>query len=1610
MLSGTEVVAEGDGANGNKLPGPVSLNHLDVTASLENTHNSGSNPLIPLIKPQPILYSEQERTRQGQLSHNAVLTPTNGAAKRPGENVAFTEADEQSGTSGPLNTSTRRRGLGPLSSLGTSNPTVDNDHRSSSPNAANVSSGGGAGPSPVVLASAVAAAHHRRSSTMNLDSFGNSTSTEQKAGEDIRRTFIDDNGILHSEYREDPIDASVSDTLKLVRRKNIMFMAGLVALILILTVAGGVSVAFVNRHYTTQSHREYMQEQNRVVLNSSVLLLQTYQDDLQADASDLMKFVRSMMKRGNYQNVSALRDALIDPFFEAWKTWLFSSNVTATHSIYVPFCDEAEINSRSCPIMALSIACLPYGLTGLCTLEKSADDGLSTVMYDIGFKDKIPFISTFKGTGTITVNYVHNQTNYDHGFFLDPSYASGIDSSEHPLLTMRRQENITLFSESDSDSDNATGIERVLICDSGSFLEQWFYRYEASLQKSSDSYSMLFRDNGTILAYGYGDLEYKAPHAPAPCRFYTQGRVVERCGGPKAGVLDEMVDLFEKSLPNSDVLTADVVKNGEFTLTKQMGKYSVAYQDFLRFRTDYDKNNIVFFAAYATPLNSKLGRDGILQIVICVIIIFLCMFILGGVALVATTQMMKVVEVISQLATHAAMYDTKQMRAVLDRQHPGYLARLVTSTAIINYEFQRILANLNAYRPFLPQSLLTKGNFDFSDEGTERPANMRHDGAFPNDSREPSDVEGERCGVQGNEFFPPIEDEELRHILSNPIENRRLLQRSFHRTKSTILVASLSNVAVHAADSVDVINKFVETVLEHAAHANGVVEAIEYQKVVVSFNSHFPVPRHQEKACLCALAMRESFQQTSCNVTIGISSGFNYVGTTGTDQQKARVIMGESVVVAHALSTLAYNLGCSIYANEAVVHEALVTAVVVDVVQLYYEQSDEWKQYHVSEIVGSRSVVLSADMQLVKSVFKLVRYRQAEAALLAVRAYVAESQEKGHALPWSVRRLCALVEAQQPLIKNGYRRQRRHWQTLEGEELIFNHLAEVNRQFVKQQQQKRLKISSNVTSGSFVGASATGVTNSTDLAANTSDGCNRPDETQIARALIGEQSKASATKRLVVPAQDGASAADGAAVEDTMFAIFVPNDDDDEDETVYGDDDGEKSNANAAPTGDAGKDSTSPSNMPSTEINRAELDSTRKLVLPLPPPPPSSEQRCLSNSATAASAAAVGCHSSSPLLPFAAEPQLSASGRTSILSVRARPASLKHTRSAGPQSPLAGPHIMEGGTNNTSTNNNNSNGGGGAGGHKTSFAEDGHSYSPESMWRGPTEECSTSPYLKTHTGFELPQRIVSVEGQVFFRTSHQIGRGSFGAVYLVISETGYLGAMKTFPLNQSNSPQLIREVETLSQMRHENIVGYDCCAVQDDYFFIICEYMSAGTLGRLILSLNSIPERAVRKYARDVLFGLCYLHQHSWVHCDIKPDNILMQSDGTCKLADFGAASLSRSFADAVTMRGTARFSAPEAILGVCSKAGDVYSFGITLAQMVTGVHPWHAYPESDAFFVVRYLGEIRHALETGKPCAMQPDLPTNLEDKELETVIHRCCEFDAKKRPTAEELLTMLS
>ncbi|CAG9583609.1 mitogen-activated_protein_kinase-like_protein [Leishmania major strain Friedlin] len=1378
-----------------------------------------------------------------------------------------------------------------------------------------------------------------------------------------------EDGVLLSEYEEDPADAAVRQTLARVRSKNCVLLIVLLVIIIVLAVAGGVGVGFVNKHYTTLTHRMYLESGERIVLNSSIMLLRNYHETLRADVRNLLSFVRSLMVSRPPESVAMVQNTLYLPFFEAWSTWLFSPSVPSTHSIYVSMCGEPPINTVDCPIMALAIVCMPNSPQVTCFYMHSDEVNRSRMTVNRIEVNEfgIPRIGAFYKYEPLKVSYLHNQTSNDYGYFLDQGCSGSLPQKVHTTLTIRRQ--IVMG-------------DLLIICDASSFFERWFQRFERGLQKKKDSHSVLFASDGAVLAYECGAAP-RSRELVSPCNTGLVPDNGRDCRVDKTAMMHRIVDTFTEAMQRNKLLKRGRQQKSHVALTRRIDDYIVAYQDFLSFRVGDDKLETVFIAAYAAPLDTSLGRDGFVQISICVVIIIICMFLLGVVAMVAVNQMMRVVEVISQLSTHAATYDTKRMRSVLDRQKPGMLARVITSADIINCEFQHILTNLNAYRPFLPQSLLTKSSYSFSDEALERPSSHRIDVALGGNAA--GDVVVDKDGAPAK----PLPRFHLRNTLegsvANPVENWRLLQRGFHRTKSTILVVSLSNVALDAGDSVDAVNLFVQTVLNHAAIANGVVEVIEFQKIVVSFNSHFPVPRHQEKACLCALAIREGFRDSGCSISIGIASGYNYVGTTGTEQQKARVIMGESLVVAQSLTSLKNYLGCSILATDQVVFEALVTAVAVDVVQLYYEHNHQWVQYGVSEIIGNRYAVLSPDMQLVKSVFKLVRYRQAEEALEAVRRYMDAAAERHEAPSWPARRIHALVERQQLLIKSGYRRKRLQWQALEGDEIIMSHLSEENQSYNSKRQPRLMATVSTATVDSLVTLSTHAKATPCEFGFVSGDMLNAGREAELARALVGEQSKLSMSRRQLAPIPSSYFS------EDALFPVFTVKSSDGDDE--------ERSPVSSMLSSqrDCGTDGNA-------EASGADSEEMRPVLLVEP-------QRLRSEGRHDVRVDALLPPSTVTTSPFRPAHGMKypciTPGISSMLS------SSRHRSALDRQRQIA-PAPLRGDTCHASAYATSSALGGGGGG-KPSISASLATTSAGNLGRTADSALKQSNenaagLAKMHCSYKLPQRIVSVNGQVFHRTSQLVGRGSFGEVYVAVSETGSLGAMKVFPLNDNNAPQLIREVETLSLMRHENIVGYDCCAVQDNFFFIICEYLAAGTLGSLIQKLGVIPERAARKYACDVLFGLGYLHQHSWLHCDIKPENILVTSDGTCKLTDFGAASLGRSLMDAVSVRGTPRFSAPEAILGTWNQQADIYSFGITVAQMVTGVHPWHKYTEPDHLFVAHYAGEIRHSLQTGMPCAMQPDLPTNLQDKELESAIHRCCEFDPARRPTAEELVTLLS
>ncbi|KAG5489966.1 hypothetical protein JKF63_00085 [Porcisia hertigi] len=1357
-------------------------------------------------------------------------------------------------------------------------------------------------------------------------------------------------------------EADLRPTVGRVRRKNFFLMIVLLTITFLLAVAGGIGVGYVNMYYTTLTHRHHLESSDRAILNTSTMMLKSYHRALQDDAQNLISFVRLSMITMDIGNSMKLNEALSSAFFNAWRTWMFRSSVTI-HSVYIPMCSEAHIDSSSCPTIALRVECTHDHRAQECYFMRSKIfNSTWMAVHRVDFSDPdLPRIGEFVMDVPLQVNYVHGDSEQHFDYYFDPRYGATVDDPKHMTLVLRHQEKIN---------------DHIVICDTGSSFDRWFNSFERGLQKKTDSYSMLLRDDGAILAYGYDDVKSSDHSAELPCNALRPSLPSKNCGRGKAAVLDRMVNILKKTLSGTDFIEGVLRSCDSPMMTEMMDNYIIVYQDFLRFQWNYTRPHSVFFAAYAVPLDVSLGREGIVQIIICVIIIIICIFLLGGVAMVAVNQMLQVVEVISKLSTHAAMYDTEGMRSVLDSQKPGLLARVITSADVINNEFQLIFTNLNAYRPFLPQSLLTKGNC-----------------IFAGDSLVPSSV---ACGDDTGDDLPTDNKElchERAHALAlsdalartvvNPIENTLLLQRGFHPTKSTVLVVGLSNVALSAGDSVDLVSVFVQTAVNHAVQFSGVVETIEFQKVMISFNAHFPVPRHQEKACLCALSMREDFRDSGCIVCMGIASGYNYVGTTGTEQQKARVIVGESVVVAEALTHLGRYLGSSILATDQVVFEALVVAVAVDVMQLYYQHDHQWVSYSVSEIIGNQHAVLSADMQLVKSVFKLVRYRQAEEALKVVRDYVVAASERQEKPSWPVRRLHALVESQQELIISGYGRRRQLWQALEGEELIINHLSETSKSYDSRQPHfPRVSISAT-TEAPFTSSSANGITALSEVGLVPSETFTACGEAALARALVGEQSRLITTRRQSAPVSKACLS------DNALFSVFM---------LTHNEDDEDRQNGSSTlvpkvrSTDNMTNDSKVNSNEESGRLPRSAhtLPSQRRDGL------------CVVE---------VNLCAASQLSPLAASHSMDCARRSSGITTTSSNSRLCsahecsfHRAPRSLQSPTTHLDAFSGfGVFKEDRERRCSVGDSVA---DTSARDVGPAGDSAPRHGGEHESSS----LRALTCYALPQRVVSVSGQVFHRTTQLLGRGSFGEVYLVISETGALGAMKAFPLNNDNAHQLIREVETLSQMRHENIVGYDCCAVQDNFFFIICEYMAAGTLGSLIQRLRVVPERAARKYARDMLFGLIYLHQHSWLHCDIKPENILIACDGTCKLADFGVASLQRSLMDAVSVRGTPRFSAPEAILGTWTEKADIYSFGITVAQMMMGVHPWYRYGEPDHLFVAHYAGEIRHSLQTGLPCMMQPELPTNLQDKELQCAIHRCCEFDPALRPTAEELVTLLS
>jgi mitogen-activated protein kinase kinase kinase 3 len=135
------------------------------------------------------------------------------------------------------------------------------------------------------------------------------------------------------------------------------------------------------------------------------------------------------------------------------------------------------------------------------------------------------------------------------------------------------------------------------------------------------------------------------------------------------------------------------------------------------------------------------------------------------------------------------------------------------------------------------------------------------------------------------------------------------------------------------------------------------------------------------------------------------------------------------------------------------------------------------------------------------------------------------------------------------------------------------------------------------------------------------------------------------------------------------------------------------------------------------------------------------------------------------------------------------------------------------------------------------------------------------------------------------------------------SENGQFCAIKEVqvisddPHSKERLKQLNQEIDMLSQPSHPNIVQYYGSEMTDDTLSIYLEYVSGGSIHKLLREYGPFKEPVIRNYTGQILSGLAYLHGKNTVHRDIKGANILVGPNGEVKLADFGMAKHVCSFA-----------------------------------------------------------------------------------------------------------------
>ncbi|CAN1778170.1 Mitogen-activated protein kinase kinase kinase YODA [Linum perenne] len=283
--------------------------------------------------------------------------------------------------------------------------------------------------------------------------------------------------------------------------------------------------------------------------------------------------------------------------------------------------------------------------------------------------------------------------------------------------------------------------------------------------------------------------------------------------------------------------------------------------------------------------------------------------------------------------------------------------------------------------------------------------------------------------------------------------------------------------------------------------------------------------------------------------------------------------------------------------------------------------------------------------------------------------------------------------------------------------------------------------------------------------------------------------------------------------------------------------------------------------------------------------------------------------------------------------------------------------------------------------------------------------CPFSPAYSAATSPSLPRSPNRAETPTSpgsrWKKGRPLGRGTFGDVFLGFnSESGEMCAMKEVTLfsddakSRESVQQLGQEIAMLSRLRHPNIVQYYGTETVEDKLYIYLEYVSGGSIHKLLQDYGAFGEIAIRTYTKQILSGLAYLHGKNTVHRDIKGANILVDPSGRVKVADFGMAKHITGQSCPLSFKGSPYWMAPEVIKNSsgCNLAVDIWSLGCTVLEMASGKPPWSQYEGVAAMFKIGNSREL-------------PVIPDHLSDDGKDFIM-QCLQRNPSHRPTSSQLL----